>query len=107
MMVKTCRHSPPPHARQPARARCALGLALLAALAAPATGRAATGLKAMSLEQLLEVPVVGASKYEQRQGDVAAAVSVITRQEIRAFGWRTLDAALASLPGVYGTYDRQ
>jgi outer membrane receptor protein involved in Fe transport len=109
MMVKTCRHSPPPHARQPARARCALGLALalLAALAAPATGRAATGLKAMSLEQLLEVPVVGASKYEQRQGDVAAAVSVITRQEIRAFGWRTLDAALASLPGVYSTYDRQ
>ncbi len=38
---------------------------------------------------------------------MAAAVSVITRSEIRAFGWRTLDQALASLPGVYVTYDRQ
>ena len=61
----------------------------------------------MSLEQLLQVTVVGATKYEQRQSEVAAAVSVITRQEIRTFGWRTLAEALASLPGVYGTYDRQ
>jgi iron complex outermembrane receptor protein len=61
----------------------------------------------LSLDQLLEVPVVGASKYEQRQSEVGAAVSVITRREIRAFGWRTLGDALASLPGVHTTYDRQ
>jgi len=61
----------------------------------------------MSLEQLLQIGVVGASKYEQKQSQIGAAVSVITRQEIRAFGWRTLDQALASLPGVYVTYDRQ
>jgi outer membrane receptor protein involved in Fe transport len=66
-----------------------------------------SGLTALSLEQLLELRIVGASKYEQRQSEVAAAVSVITRQEIKAFGWRTLDEALASLPGVYTTYDRQ
>jgi len=107
MTAKNCRQSPLPRSRRSAPARCGLGVALLAALAAPAAVRAATGLKAMSLEQLIEVPVVGASKYEQRQGEVAAAVSIITRQEIRAFGWRTLDAALASLPGVYTTYDRQ
>jgi len=64
-------------------------------------------LTSLSLEQLLDVSIVGASKYQQKQGEVAAAVSVITRQEIQAFGWHTLAEALASLPGVYTTYDRQ
>jgi outer membrane receptor protein involved in Fe transport len=61
----------------------------------------------LSLEQLLGITVTGAAKYEQRQSDVAAAVSVLTRQDIKTYGWRTLDDALASLPGVYRTYDRQ
>lgn len=82
-----------------------LCLALAAAFAA--TAHAATDLTALSLEQLLEVTVVGASKYEQKQSEVAAAVSVITRGEIQAFGWRTLADALASLPGIHTTYDRQ
>ena len=64
-------------------------------------------LTAMSLEQLLDVTIVGASKYEQKQSEVAAAVSVITRDEIKTFGWRTLAEALSSLPGVHLTYDRQ
>jgi iron complex outermembrane receptor protein len=68
---------------------------------------AAADVTDMSLEQLLQIGVVGASKYKQKQSEIGAAVSVITRQEIRAFGWRTLDQALASLPGVYVTYDRQ
>jgi outer membrane cobalamin receptor len=68
---------------------------------------AAADLTGMSLEQLMQIGVVGASKYEQKQSQIGAAVSVITRQEIRAFGWRTLDQVLASLPGVDVTYDRQ
>ena len=60
-----------------------------------------------SLEQLLTLNVVGASKYAQTQSEVPAAVSVITRDEIQAFGWQTLGQALASLPGIYTTYDRQ
>lgn len=84
-------------------------LLLCAALAAgfPSDAAPATDITALSLEQLLDINVVGASKYEQKQNEVAAAVSVITRQEIRAFGWTTLDEALASLPGVHTTYDRQ
>ena len=66
-----------------------------------------SNLTSLSLEQLLEVTIVGASKYEQKQSEVAAAASVITRQEMKAFGWRTLGEALASLPGVHTTYDRQ
>ncbi|HND59778.1 MAG TPA: TonB-dependent receptor plug domain-containing protein, partial [Thauera aminoaromatica] len=72
----------------------------------------------LSLEQLIALPVesaaeyervavVGASKYEQTKDRVAAAVTAITRDEIRSFGWRTLDEALATLPGVHTTYDRQ
>jgi iron complex outermembrane receptor protein len=61
----------------------------------------------MSLEQLLQVNITGASKYEQSQGAVAAAVSVITRQEIKAFGWRRIDEALNSLPGIHTTNDLQ
>jgi outer membrane receptor protein involved in Fe transport len=82
-----------------------LGAGLVFACCASAAD--APDLTTLSLEQLLEVKVVGASKYEQKQSEVAAAVSVITRSEIQAFGWRTLDEALSSLPGVYTTYDRQ
>jgi hypothetical protein len=35
---------------------------------------ATTDLTALSLEQLLDVKIVGASKYEQEQGEVAAAM---------------------------------
>ncbi len=66
-----------------------------------------TELTALSLEQLLELKIVGASKYAQAQGEVAAAATVITRQEIRAYGWRSIDEALASLPGIHTTYIRQ
>lgn len=75
------------------------------ALGAPAW--AVQDLTAMSLEQLMDIPVVAASKYAQPQHEVAASVSVITREDIRTFGWRTLGEALASLPGFYTTYDRQ
>ena len=82
-------------------------MALAAAFANPVHASASADLTVLSLEQLLTVTIVGASKYEQKQGEVAAAVSVITRQEIKVFGWRTLGEALDSLPGVYTTYDRQ
>ncbi len=81
--------------------------ALALALAAACSSASAEDLLALNLEQLLEVRIVGASKYEQKQSEVAAAASIITADEIRAFGWRTLDQALASLPGIHITYDRQ
>lgn len=82
-----------------------LTVGLILALALPA--QADTELAEVSLEKLLETTVTSASKYEQKQSEVAASVSIITRDEIKAFGWRTLDQALASLPGIHSTYDRQ
>lgn len=100
------RHPRGPQGRHGTRMGMPLAIALALGTASVQAQRAADPT-AMSLEQLLEVSIVGASKYEQKQSDVAAAVSVITRSEIKAFGWRTIDQALASLPGVYSTYDRQ
>lgn len=79
-----------------------LGLLLLSSAA-----MAADELSRIGLEDLMEYTVVGASKYAQRPAAVAAAVSVITRDEIRAYGWRTLGEALASLPGIHQNNDRQ
>jgi iron complex outermembrane receptor protein len=89
----------------------------LGLLAAPAGQGASTGktipsvaeLKALSLEQLLEVPipvVSGASKREQLASEAPASVSVVTREDIQQFGYRTLADILASVRGYYVTSDR-
>jgi len=109
-MTRPARYDAPPSLSRPAGHWCsrALGHSLLTlGLAATTPSMAASGLVGMSLEDLMAVNVVGASKYEQSQRNVAAAVSIITREEIKTFGWRTIDEALASLPGVYVTHDRQ
>lgn len=72
------RQRPAPTGRKAAALR---PLVLVAAIACaqPAGAAGAPDLTAMSLETLMELTVVGASKYEQKQREVAAAVSVITR----------------------------
>lgn len=87
--------------------RSSLVLSWVALLACPAVWAQENKLTALSLEQLLDVTIVGASKYEQKQNQVAASASVITRDEIKTFGWRSLAEALSSLPGIHTTYDRQ
>lgn len=82
-----------------------LCLALVTGL--PVHAQELRDLTEMSLEQLLELKIVGASKYAQSQNEVAAAAVVITRHAIQAFGWRTLDEALGSLPGIHTTDNRQ
>ena len=93
----------PPAATIPAQKSLLFGLLFMHILPVFAT----TNLEHMSLEQLMNIKIVGASKYEQNQQQVAAAVSVITRKDIRTYGWRTLNQALASLPGIHTTYDYQ
>lgn len=64
-------------------------------------------LASMPLEALMQVSVVStASLFEQPVADAPAAAVVLTAEDIRDFGWRTLADALASLPGVYTSYDR-
>lgn len=63
-------------------------------------------LAAVPLDQLLDMEVSGASKYSTTIAQSAAAVSVITGDEIRAQGYRTLADVLSSIKGVMTTSDR-
>src|SRR5687767_6676100 len=59
-------------------------------------------LTGMSLEQLLETPVVtGAAKRVQQQKDAAASVSVVTDEEINLLGHRHLADVLRNQRGFY------
>ncbi len=75
-------------------------------LAARGSRAAEVDLADLSLEQLLEVKVVSASKFAQRGRDAPSAVQVIGREEIRRHGWRTLTEALNTLPGLYASNDK-
>lgn len=62
-----------------------------------------------SLEALMkmEIPVVeAASKYEQKTTEAPASVTIITADEVKKYGYRTLADILASAPGLYVSYDR-
>lgn len=64
-------------------------------------------LTELSLEELMEVEVVyAASKYEQKVSQAPSAVTIVTDDEIKKYGFRTLADILASVRGIYTTYDR-
>ena len=66
-------------------------------------------LKFLSLEDLAAVQldtVVGASKHEQKVTEAPSAVSIVTADDIKKQGYRTLADVLRSVRGFYVTYDR-
>jgi iron complex outermembrane receptor protein len=86
--------------------RCKFAITILFTFAAQTVQAEQPDLTELSLEQLLDVKVSSASKFEQRASDAPSAVQVISREEIEQHGWRTLSEALASLPGIYINNDR-
>jgi len=56
---------------------------------------------ALSLEELLNAKVYSASKYEQKAAEAPSSISVISAEEIRNYGYRTLYEALQSVTGFY------
>lgn len=63
-------------------------------------------LAQLSLEDLLHVEVLGASRFAQPLSDSPAAVVVVDRKELDHQGYRNLSEALSSLPGIYLSNDR-
>jgi iron complex outermembrane receptor protein len=60
----------------------------------------------LSLEELMSIKVTGASKFEQTVAEAPSAVSVVTADEIKKYGYRTLAEILKSIRSFYITYDR-
>ncbi len=103
----------PPHRRSPTRVkRWGIALSgffvLVAASATPAPAFAldTAELTELSLEDLLKVEVVSASRFAQSATEAPATVSVIEDNELRQHGYRNLADALVTLPGVYSSNDR-
>lgn len=92
-------------------------LAVLAGDAVPARAQALSadppadppGLAGKSLEDLMSIEVgtvFGAARREQRVTEAPSSVTIVTAEDIRTFGWRTLADALSSVRGFYVTNDR-
>ena len=59
----------------------------------------------VSLEDLLKVQVISTPKFALNAEFTPSSVSVLTRQDIRAYAWRTLADALRTLNGYAVTND--
>ena len=87
--------------------RLFLPLFLLAASARADSGSPdISNLADLDLTNLLNIPVFSASKFEQKSAEAPASTTVITAEEIKRYGYRTLGDVLKSVPGFYVSYDR-
>lgn len=89
-----------------------LATCLLAARPAPATAAGAASPQVMeelldlSLEDLLQVKISTAAKYEQVAADAPASVTLLTREDLQCYGHRTLAEVLHHTAGFYLSDDR-
>ncbi len=87
---------------------CAVQLAVLSSFATNPCRAQVSGsqpdplhqLKQLSLEQLMNIEVTSVAKKEQKVGETAAAIFVITQEEIRRSGVTSIPEALRLAPGV-------
>lgn len=82
-----------------------VGVGCLWALAAAAQEIAALDTLNLPLESLLRLEVSSVSKFPQTTLDAPALVRVVDRDDMRAFGYRSVGDALRGLPGIDLTYD--
>ena len=88
-----------------------LAVVLICALAASAGAQQPAGeaQAPITLEQLMAMDVervFGASRFQQSVLDAPASVSIVTRDDIERFGYRTLADILRSVRGFYVSNDR-
>jgi iron complex outermembrane receptor protein len=66
-------------------------------------------LTELDLEDLMDIEVdvvYSASRFDQKTLEAPSAVSIITAEDIRRFGYRNLAEILRTVRGLYSTYDR-
>jgi outer membrane receptor for ferrienterochelin and colicins len=74
--------------------------------ATPTSGIIPKDLSEASLEDLMNMKVYSASRYDQSLKEAPASVTIVSRDEIEKYGYRTLGDILRSVPGLYVTSDR-
>lgn len=84
---------------------CLIGAALLSTAGTQPAAAAADDFDA-TLDSLMSIPISSSAKYTQTARDAAATVTLITAEDIRRYGYRTLDEALANVRGFYTSNDR-
>jgi iron complex outermembrane receptor protein len=80
---------------------CSVTIATSLVMTASVFAQQAPDAETLSLEELLNVKVYSASKYEQKAVEAPSSISVITGDQIRKYGYRTIEEALRSLTGFY------
>lgn len=71
-----------------------------------ALGAQGDDIASLPLEALMQMEVRTASRYAQTLLEAPAAMSVVTAEDIRTFGYRTLADILNGMRGLYTSYDR-
>ena len=103
--------------RQPALRASLWPLLVVLALAVSAGSAHAAGdapaevkdLMALSIEELMTIEVdevFSASKYRQKVNEAPSSVTIVTSEDIRKFGYRTLADIIHGVRGFSTTYDR-
>jgi outer membrane cobalamin receptor len=72
----------------------------------PPTGPPNTVPDNLAIEDLFKLTVSAVSRHPQTLGDAPASVTVVTAEDIRKFGYRTLGDVIGSIKGTYISTDR-
>jgi outer membrane receptor for ferrienterochelin and colicins len=91
------------------RAFCFLAIGLVLCARSAEVDKKSMDLTELSLEALMniEIPTVyGASKFEQKTTEAPSSITVISSEEIKRYGYRTLADVLQSVQGFNVSYDR-
>jgi iron complex outermembrane receptor protein len=94
--------------RTPRFARARLLVAVLSCFAVGSAAADNDGLDAivdLPFEQLLKTEIITADKLARQISDAPSAVSIVTAEDIRAFGYRTLGDILNSMRGLNVSHD--
>ena len=88
---------------------CAVLFQVFAAISFAVERDKTDNLAELPMEELMNIEVstvTGASRYEQTISDAPSSISIVTSDDIKRYGYRTMADILNSLRGMYVTYDR-
>ena len=73
----------------------------------PGTGQEEIeGVNELSLDELLDIPISTAAKYQQTNREAPSSITIITSEDIERFGYGTLKDVFNSVRGFYVSDDR-